>query len=286
MKILYTVLCLFFTVCVFSQDVPSIDSTKSKAIATGSYEFTASVPKKRAVQFDENNDTILVKRGRKVRLEFEDKDSVYFSYWLFNEKKNSTLRQKYNGESTENGNDSILKIFHMKKSYFDELTRPLYSRYKGTSFGAYTIPLRLRGIGASGDNFDFEASLSLQANLIFGIGSIYNTESWLDLSVGLGITGINLNESNAKLITNDEVLSSQPFDERTANAFTFSFGSVFKANRYANLGVFVGWDFLGVNDNEIDWEHDGNVWLGLGINVTFNEVDTDKPAKGNQKKEN
>ena len=40
----------------------------------------------------------------------------------------------------------------------------------------------------------------------------------------------------------------------------------------------MGWDFLGQNDNEVDWKHDGNAWIGLGINVSFNEVKTEKTA--------
>lgn len=55
-------------------------------------------------------------------------------------------------------------------------------------------------------------------------------------------------------------------------------GGVFKPAKYANIGLFVGWDFLGQNDNEVSWKYDGKTWIGIGINVSFNEVKTEKTA--------
>ena len=273
MKVLYLIICLFLIPKIISQNIPSIGSNQNKTLLTGSYEFIESIPQQFKIQLDENDNSIPIKRGRKIRLEFEKNDRIYFSYWSF--KKGSNLYKKYNWDGDKNSDDIALKVFSIEKSLLEELATPLYRRYKGASFGAYTIPLRLRGLYSR--DFDFESSLSLQANLIFGFGTRYSQESWFDLSFGVGITGISLNNKNAKFRDNRE----EPFEERTANAVTFSFGSVIKANRFANLGLFVGWDFLDVDDSEIDWVHDGNVWYGLGINVTFTKVDTEKSANGN-----
>ena len=108
----------------------------------------------------------------------------------------------------------------------------------------------------------------MQGNLVFGFGSIYKQDSWFDASIGLGLTGVNLTNKNSNVI-----------EDRTASAFTFSLGGVIKPAKYANIGIFIGWDFLGQNDNEVDWKHDGNTWIGLGINVSFSEVKTEKTAK-------
>ena len=76
------------------------------------------------------------------------------------------MRIRLNGSKDE-------KIFVLPTSDFNQLTKPVYKKYKGARVGAYTIPFRLRGIGK---DFDFESSLSLSANMIFGFGSYYSQE--------------------------------------------------------------------------------------------------------------
>lgn len=158
----------------------------------------------------------------------------------------------------------------MEKDKFRELTNPVYSKFKGFSVGAYSVPFRLRGIS---NDFDFESALSLQANMIAGFGSYISERSWLDLSFGLGLTGIKLNPDN-----------SEVEEDRTASAFTTSFGIVVKPKPYANLGLFIGWDFLGKNDREVNWQYNKGTWLGLGMNISFNEVTTEKSPENKKEK--
>lgn len=283
MKKIYFFILLFSTTVIYAQNAASLDSVSKKILHTGSYEFTQSIPESENVQRKIDSTPVYIKRGRKIRVEYEKNDRVYFSYWAFNKKRELELYKTYNQEDHTNDKDIKLKIFSIPKSKFEELTKPLYRQFKGIAVSGYTIPFRLRGIGADGDNFDFESSLSLQANLVLGFGSRYRQESWLDLSVGLGITGINLNKRNV-VLPPDDILQGNSFEDRTANAFTISTGVLLKANQLVNLGIFLGWDFLGINDNEIDWVHDGNSWLGLGIGVSLNKVETDKSAKGGQRR--
>lgn len=133
------------------------------------------------------------------------------------------------------------------------------SRFKGAEVGVYTIPFRLRG---GGDSFDFETSLSLQTNLILGFGRRDKEKSWFDASIGLGISSINLNSSNSNVT-----------EDRTASALTASFGAVIKPAENVNFGLFLGGDFLNKNDRKTDWVHNGNLWIGLGINISFNKID-------------
>lgn len=221
----------------------------------GSYYFINSVPKLVSPQFldDSKSNREEIKEDYKITVLYEKDDRIYFKYWNF--KDNANLVAKYNND----------KVFNLTKEEFQQLTKPLYRRYKGAKVGAYTIPFRLRDVG--GDNFDFESSLSLQANLAFGYGNRTDQESWIDGSFGIGLTGVSLNDKNS-LVTSD----------RTASAFTVSLGVIVKPAKYANIGIFLGKDYLGKKDQEAEWKYDGKTWLGLGINVTFDEIKTTKSA--------
>lgn len=152
----------------------------------------------------------------------------------------------------------------LRKEDFYYYTTQLFRQYKGAEVGVYTIPFRLRG---KGDTFDFESNLSLQTNLIFGFGSRKSQNSWLDASVGLGLSSINLNENNS-LVT----------ENRTASALTWSIGTVVKPAKNVNFGLFVGADYLGMNDRKVEWKYNKKAWIGLGINISFNKVETSSPA--------
>lgn len=157
-----------------------------------------------------------------------------------------------------------------KMSTTDFYNMPLlrtYRRFKDAKVGVYTIPFRFRGIGSTirgEQTFDFESTLSLTTNLVFGFGSKYKEESWSDFSVGLGLTSVNLDNSN-----------SWATDNRSASALTLSVGWVIKFNEYVNFGIFAGNDFLGKADRKLKWVYDQQTWLGLGININFNEIRND-----------
>lgn len=150
-------------------------------------------------------------------------------------------------------------IFMMPKDIFVQLVKPLYRRYKGATMGAYTIPFRLRGTGGGG--FDFESNLSLQANVVFGFGKQDQAHSWLNASIGIDLTGVQLNTKNSDVT-----------EARTASAFTASAGLLLKPAPFANIGVFLGTDLLGKNDSEINWAYNRKPWIGLGINISFNQI--------------
>jgi hypothetical protein len=250
-----TLLILLLANYAYTQITPKFTGDEEAALKAGSYEFIQSLPLGFSPQLKSGTDNpVDINKGHKISVLYEYDNRIYFKYWNFD--SGSVAFKTYN-----NGN-----VFSIEKEKFEQLTRPLYSRYKGVAFGAYTIPFRLRGIG-EGDDFDFESSLSLQANLVFGFGSVYKQDSWFDASFGIGLTGVNLNSNNSGVT-----------EDRTASAFTLSFGGVFKPAKYANIGLFLGWDFLGQNDNEVKWKYDEKSWLGMGINVNFNEVKTEKPA--------
>lgn len=194
--------------------------------------------------------------GSKVTVIGYSKDSsnVYFEYWDYSD-LDSDEAKLYNTPP-----------FAMARNDFNNLTQPLYDEYKGASVGVYTVPFRLRGSGKGSTDFDFESSLSLTANLIFGFGFDTDDFSMADVSVGIGLTSVNLNTSNSKVT-----------EERTASALTISTGLLLKPAKFVNFGIFVGWDTLNANDKSVNWVYNGKTWIGLGINVSFNEIITTNP---------
>ena len=223
----------------------------------GSYEFIHSIPKTLSPELIlDLSEQSEIKETQKVNVLYELNGRVYYKYWLF--------------EEDEEDKEKNSQIYTIDKTKFMQLVRPLYRRYKGATFGAYTVPFRLRGLGKK-NAFDFESSLSLQANLVFGFGSRYAQRSFFDASFGVGLTGISLNEGNSSIS-----------EDRTASAFTISFGGVMKPAEYANIGIFLGWDLLGQKDNEVDWIYNRKPWLGIGLNINFTQVKTNKPPKNSQ----
>jgi hypothetical protein len=245
MKTKHILLSAVFSIMIVSAFGQSSDDIK------GSYQFTQSINDTLMQQTGISIFGVPIHYGHKVVVQYVKDDKVYYKYWIF---ANETLGAKYNQ-----------KVFNMPVDVFKQVSIPLYKRFKGVKVGAYTIPVRLRGIGTS--DFDFEANFSASTNLAFGYGSRTKKESWLDTSVGLGITSVNLTNLNSNVLT-----------ARTAAAFTLVFGSVIKFNPAANCGLFFGFDFLGKTDRPTNWQYNGKPWLGLGINITFTEIKTDARA--------
>lgn len=226
------------------------DDNRTLLMNLGQFKFNNSINlTSNLAKNVQGNTSVDIIRGHKINKLYTQGDTVFFSYLPFPE--NSTAASTYNK-----------KEFLMKADVFNQLTDTLkiYKKYKGTTVGVYTVPFRLR-MDKDGKNFDYESSLSLTSNIIVGLGRSDRPNSWIDFSLGLGLTGANLDSLNSNVIEN-----------RTAMAFTVNGGALFKPNRYANIGVFLGFDFLGRKDRPVNWIYNKTPWIGLGINISFNEL--------------
>jgi hypothetical protein len=220
----------------------------------GNYGFKVSMPQDYSnIQLKSGAGSPNIKKGYKINVVHVDSNEVVFKYWSWSD--DILLNAKYYGTA------DAPYLYSMAINDFEKLTRPVYNRFKGFEIGAYTVPYRLRGLYQRNVTFDFESSLSLQANFIFGWGSRYQAQSQYDVSFGLGLTKIELSPINSGINV-----------ERTASALTFSLGGVWKPTPVANVGIFLGWDWLGAKDQNVNWHHDGRVWMGIGINVSFNAL--------------
>ena len=268
-KLYKTVILILLTCSAFSQtrlsqnpeerleSLPQNLNNEEKVIINidhNTFKFNTTIAK--GISLQRRNDTTStegIKKGHKVYV-FKVDSLVYYRY--FNFKKDSVLRENFSKDDV---------FFTMPLIDFREVTEEIYSRFKGFRFGAYSIPYRLRG---NAGLFDFENSLSLQANLIAGVGKQTVKNSQIDFSLGLGLSSAYLNSRNSNVTEN-----------RTASTFTFSTGAVYKPTKEISLGLFVGFDFLNRSDRLSDWDYNKKPWIGLGLNVGLNEMITDNNAK-------
>ncbi|MBR9919790.1 MAG: hypothetical protein GYB31_03060 [Bacteroidetes bacterium] len=256
MRRITSAILLIFLVNISFAQTENTSSTDTVKVLTGSFEFIAPLPETSRLQFkSENNDRsspVKVPYGGRVQVLFERNDTIFYRYWHYDDEENAAL---YNA-----GNPT----FSMLKEDFERMSIPLYRQFKGFQVGAYTIPFRLRAIGTK--VFDFESSLSLQSNFIFGFGPRTTQNSLIDFSLGIGLTAAILEPGNSNI---NNTNSSQ-----TASALTLSAGLLFKPKPFINLGVFLGADYLGAKDQDVNWRYDKGTWVGIGINVSFNNIKT------------
>lgn len=191
-------------------------------------------------------------KGYRIKVDSIDTINVHYKYIDFTTSQGIVLK-KY---------ENLLRS--MSISDFKKMTQPFYPKFKGFSVGGLSIPIRLRG---KDETFTFDNDLSLGVNLLMGWGKDTSASSWLDLSLGLSITKINLTKDNCKNLT----------ESRSASALTFSVGGIMKLNQLTknpyidtnpiNVGFFMGFDSLGANDLNVDWQYNKQLWIGVGINI-------------------
>ncbi|MEP5339518.1 MAG: hypothetical protein ABJL44_14005 [Algibacter sp.] len=225
-----------------------------------------------------DNKTIQFKKGHKVYISEINTDSITFVYYNFIKGKDSIRQSKlnntyvfdinkklsgYNSESTSNndGNDvlKIIKTHKLSLEDFKNYTTELYPIFKGVSAGIFTVPFKIRL-----NDFDFEQNVNIGMNLSFPfrLNRLKEDKDLLTPTIGLGLATINLNPKNSNLeVTDDEDTN------RTASAFSMSWGLMYQFTNSINIGFQYGFDFLGNNDKEVKWKYDKKPWLGIGINI-------------------
>lgn len=208
------------------------------------------------------NDTISndvqIRNKAKIKVVDVVGDVVYFKY--LNYRSQAPEYRVYNVDAN---NDT--KIFSMSTKDFETLTNVYYNKFRGFKYGAYTVPTRLR---IHKGNFEFDANLSLNTNIIARAGlSRYNANRYIDFSIGVGVTKVNLNEENSLLGTPGTRFDS--ISVLSPTAFTVSIGTLFNLSDDVNLGIYAGWDFISSADNRAEWIYNKKTWIGIGLNVSF-----------------
>ena len=193
------------------------------------------------------------KPGYRIKVIKEEGNQVYFSILKFDSKKVGDTADILNKDLYET-NGKIIEHTISKKE-FEKYTNEIYPAFKGVRAGFYTIPYKLRF-----EDFDFEQNINFGMNI--GFQYRFNREikdRWIyEPSFGIGLSSINLNSKNSSVEK-----------DRTASAFTLTSGVIFHFDTSINLGIFAGFDFLGNNDQDINWKFDSKPWLGIGINIGF-----------------
>ena len=150
--------------------------------------------------------------------------------------------------------------------------------FRGFSAGAYSIPIRLRPFEA---DFEFEANLSLGANVNARFSPYRKkAHTYVDVSLGVSITKVNLTEDNSRLGTSgtdpdsNEAFNFEETKTSSPAAVTFSFGGLLVFAENVNIGAYLGYDFISSSDNKAKWIYNGVPWIGVGVNLSFGKADS------------
>jgi hypothetical protein len=210
----------------------------SNAVATSNFVINSSLSTKQNSESLKNSDYILTVKG------IED-DVVYFKFWNFaTTEKNNEI----NGENKD-------VIYNMSLKDFKKATAVYYNKIEW-KVGVFTVPFKLRF-----SDFNFESNVNIGTNIGAKIRWDRRKEKGLAIEplIGIGLSAITLNADNSTI-------------ENTSNlsAFSINGGLIFHITDNINLGAILGFDYLSGNDqNKYNWIHNGNGWLGLGVNIAF-----------------
>ena len=202
----------------------------------------------------------IIKENHVVTIVAISDGQVYYSYIPFKNKRKQAQVDKLNSIYVYN------KIFSLPIEVFSSITAKRFNRFRDLKVKPFTVPIRLRG---AKDNFEFETNLSIGTSITGGISyDVKRQNRFIEGSVGLGISRVNLNEDNSNL--GSTIASEQGLVEQTA--FTFSIGTVFYYEGI-NAGIFLGWDYLsGKTQKQFNWVHNQKPWLGVGINIGIGQA--------------
>ncbi|WP_146810305.1 hypothetical protein [Empedobacter brevis] len=199
-----------------------------------------------------------------------ENDTVFFTFGLFKKEdeerliNNHQLKEidsahvKSNDSSNpSNKRQKIKNIqYSLPKDVFSTNVSILYNRIE-YRVGVYTIPFKLRF-----SSFSFDANVNLGANLGAKIRWNRKIENGFALEpiLGFGLASIKLDDSNS--ITQEST---------NVSAFTINTGLLIHLTGNINLALTYGFDNISQNDqNNYKWKYQGKGWLGIGINVSFN----------------
>lgn len=241
MKKLLIIAVLLFGINSFGQENQIIKEGNyfiNNSIGSTNFVINSSLASKQNSSSLKNSNYILSVKG------IED-DVVYFKFWDFDtEAKNKDV----NGESND-------IIYSMSLKDFKKATSVYFNKVEW-KIGVFTVPFKLRF-----NDFNFESNINIGTNIGAKIRADRRKEKGFAIEplLGIGLSAITLNIDNSNI-------------ESTSNlsAFSINGGIIFHITDKVNLGAILGFDYLSGNDqNKYNWIHNGNGWLGLGLNITF-----------------
>ncbi|WP_114790436.1 hypothetical protein U0035_14255 [Niabella yanshanensis] len=174
-------------------------------------------------------------------------DLVYFTFSKFSTAAINKLI---------NNSESDKKVeYSIPKDVFLRNIKPLYNRIDWR-VGAFTVPFKLRF-----DDFNFDANVNIGTNV--GARIRFNREIEdgfaLEPIFGVGLASIKLDDANSIVAAATNV-----------SAFSVNTGVLIHISNGINIGITYGLDQLITYDQKkYGWKHNGNAWLGVGINVNF-----------------
>jgi len=185
-------------------------------------------------------------------------------------KRDTSIPKSNNSPRNENNIDQspdTRTIYSLPLEVFRESTSPYYNRIE-YRVGVYTVPFKLRF-----SSFSFDANVNLGTNLGAKIRINRRVENGFALEpiFGFGLSSIKLDETN-----------STKTEPTNISAFTLNTGVLIHITNNINVGLTYGIDNISQSDqNNYNWKYQNKGWLGLGINIAFNNQSNNTGSPGN-----
>lgn len=152
------------------------------------------------------------------------------------------------------------EYFALKREFFNVSTARVYTEgipSIGFALGFVTMPVKIR----TGENYDFEPTLSLGATAGAKIRLSHHYPNYLNILLGASTSTVNIDSFSTRGAIREVI--------KNILVFSTSVGVVLEFSK-AQIGLFFGRDLMGKSNNaKYNWIYQGKPWITLGFGFTI-----------------
>lgn len=225
------------------------------------------------------------KRGYVFQVIGIDSNRVIIRWWDFTQQSRDAQKKK-EADTTLQVQENFVPISYHNTHLDYEITlddlnskcSPYYGNDNSFTWGAVTMPIKLRLGNKSDRYFSFQESLNI------GIGAGWSWQKQgrhqksRNLIFSVGVSNVILDSLDFKRNSKNETF--QPNVKNTA-AMTIAIGYFFQFDNF-QVGAFTGIDMLPYQLGRY-WVHKNKPWIGIGLGMSLFNRDHDKAVEGKNK---
>jgi hypothetical protein len=200
-------------------------------------------------------------------------DEVIIRWWDFDEMSRNKQKKEVEERKVKRlmGGNGFELISYLNTSLNYEISLsdlnskciPYYGNSNSFTWGAVTMPVKLRFGNKSDRYFSFQEALNIgiAAGWSWQIPGVHQKSNNALLS--MGVSNISLDELDFKEVNGERFKPNV----KTTAAFTIAAGYVFQFEKF-QAGVFTGIDMLPYDMGK-QWLHRGKPWIGFGFGMSL-----------------
>jgi hypothetical protein len=258
--------------------------------------FKAKVPvlvtKKYHKENDPNwKDTICeAKAGYVFQVIDVKSEEVLIRWWDFEEGSIARQQKKLeenNGDRLMGANGlELISFLNTSLNYVITLTDlngkciPYHGASNSFTWGAVTMPVKLRLGNGSHRYFSFQESLNIGVSAGWSWQKAGIHQRSRNILLSIGVSNVSIDSLDFKKIKNEGYFKP---NVKSTTAFTIGTGYVFQFENF-QAGIFTGLDVLPYELGRL-WLHRGKPWIGFGFGMSLFNRNQEQGGKGKNKEE-